>query len=43
LLRADFFRPRIKAKTIRSDFGAALTGALALARSGDADYLPESR
>jgi hypothetical protein len=37
---ADFFRPRIKAKTISSDLGAALTEALALARSGDADYLP---
>jgi hypothetical protein len=39
-LWADFFRPRIKAKTIRSDFDAALTEALALARTGDADYLP---
>ncbi len=39
-LWADFFRPRIKAKTILSDFRAALTQALALAKSGDADYLP---
>jgi hypothetical protein len=39
-LWADFFRPRIKAKTIRSDFQAALTEAVALARTGDADYLP---
>jgi hypothetical protein len=39
-LWADFFRPRIKAKTIASDFGAALTEALALAATGDADYLP---
>ncbi len=39
-LWADFFRPRIKTKTIRSDFGAALTEALALSRTGEADYLP---
>jgi hypothetical protein len=37
---ADFFRPRVKAKTIGSDFEAALTEALELARTGDADYLP---
>ena len=39
-LWADFLRPRIKAKTIRADFQAALTDALVLAKSGDADYLP---
>ena len=39
-LWADFLRPRIKAKAIRADFNAALTEALALARTGDADYLP---
>ena len=37
---ADFFRRRIKAKTIVDDFDAALASALALAKSGDADYLP---
>ncbi len=39
-LWADFFRPRIKAKTIKSDFKSALAEALALAKTGDADYLP---
>ena len=39
-LWADFLRPRIKAKAIRADFEAALTDALVLAKSGDADYLP---
>ncbi len=37
---ADFLRRRIKAKKIASDFDAALTEALALAKSEDADYLP---
>ena len=39
-LWADFFRPRVKAKTIKSDFDAALAEALALAATADADYLP---
>ena len=39
-LWADFLRPRIKAKAIRANFEAALTDALVLAKSGDADYLP---
>ena len=39
-LWADFLRPRIKAKSIRSDFRAALALALALSKTGDADYLP---
>jgi hypothetical protein len=39
-LWADFLRPRIKAKAIRADFKAALEKALALAKSGEADYLP---
>ena len=39
-LWADFLRPRIKAKTIHTDFEAALAEALALAATGDADYLP---
>jgi hypothetical protein len=39
-LWADFLRPRIKVKTIGSDFGAALDEALALAKTGDADFLP---
>ena len=37
---ADFLRERIKAKTMKDDFDAALAVALALARSKDADYLP---
>ena len=39
-LWADFLRPRIKAKAIKADFEAALTKALALAKTGEADYLP---
>jgi hypothetical protein len=39
-LWADFLRPQIKAKAIRSDFHAALANALDLAKTGDADYLP---
>ena len=39
-LWADFFRPRIKAKAIRTDFQAAIGEASRLAKTGDADYLP---
>jgi hypothetical protein len=39
-LWADFLRPRIKPKAIKADFDAALTKALSLAKTGDADYLP---
>jgi hypothetical protein len=39
-LWADFLRPRIKAKGIRADFAAALTQAMTLAKTGEADYLP---
>jgi hypothetical protein len=39
-LWADFLRPRIKPKAIKADFAAALTEALALAKTPDADYLP---
>lgn len=39
-LWADFLRPRIKSKTIRTDFDAALAEASRLAKSPDADYLP---
>ena len=39
-LWADFLRPRIKAKGIRADFAAALTKAMTLAKTGEADYLP---
>ncbi len=39
-LSADFFRPRIKAKTIKANFDAALADAMALAKTADADYLP---
>ena len=39
-LWADFLRPRIKLKAIKADFDAALTKALALAKTADADYLP---
>lgn len=39
-LWADFFRPHIKAKTIKTDFDAAVAEALAMAKTGDADYLP---
>jgi hypothetical protein len=39
-LWADFFRSRIKRKTIESDFGRAMDEALALAKSKKANYLP---
>jgi hypothetical protein len=39
-LWADFLRPRIKAKAIKADFASALTKAMTLAKTGDADYLP---
>jgi hypothetical protein len=39
-LWADFLRPRIKAKTIGTDFDAAMAEALQIAMTGDADYLP---
>ena len=39
-LWADFMRSRIKAKAVRADFKLALAEALALAKTGDADYLP---
>jgi hypothetical protein len=39
-LWADFLRPRIKAKAIKVDFAAALTKALAMAKTPDANYLP---
>jgi hypothetical protein len=39
-LWADFLRSRIKAKTIKSDFDAAMEEALRFARAGEADYLP---
>jgi hypothetical protein len=39
-LWADFLRPRIKSKTIKADFEAALQEAFALSKTGDADYLP---
>jgi hypothetical protein len=37
---ADYLRPRIKPKAIKSDFEEALADAMALAKSVDADYLP---
>jgi hypothetical protein len=37
---ADFLRRRIKRKLVDDDFGAALSKALALARSPKADHLP---
>jgi len=37
---ADFFRSRVKRKTMKDNFGAALAEALAMAQSKDADYLP---
>ena len=37
---ADFFRARIKRKTLREDFEAALAEAYEIAKSKDADYLP---
>jgi hypothetical protein len=39
-LWADFLRPRIKPKAIKADFDAALTKALAMAKTPEADYLP---
>jgi hypothetical protein len=39
-LWADFLRLRIKLKAIKADFNAALTTALALAKTSEADYLP---
>ena len=39
-LWADFLRPRIKAKAIKADFSAAVTTALTLSKTPDADYLP---
>ena len=39
-LWADFFRRRIKPKTIERDFSDALEKALRLAKSQDANYLP---
>jgi hypothetical protein len=37
---ADFFRPRIKHKTLKEDFDAALAEAYVIAQSKDADFLP---
>jgi hypothetical protein len=39
-LWAQFLRSRVKKSVIRDDFGTALTEALELAKSRDADYLP---
>jgi len=39
-LWADFLRRRVKVALVRSDFGAALTRALSLAKHRDARYLP---
>ena len=39
-LWADFFRDRIKRKTIETDFAHAMERALQLAKSTEADYLP---
>jgi hypothetical protein len=39
-LWADFFRPRIKRKTIENDFANAMEKALQLAESEAANYLP---
>jgi hypothetical protein len=39
-LWADFMRPRIKTKAIRTDFKAALKKAMRLAKSKEAQYLP---
>ena len=39
-LWADFFRPRIKLKTIKTDFQAAVDEASRIAKTGEADYLP---
>jgi hypothetical protein len=39
-LWADFFRKRVRRKTIEDDFNAALRKALVLAKGSDAHYLP---
>ena len=39
-LWADFLRPRIKPKAIKADFADALTKALVMAKTPEADYLP---
>jgi hypothetical protein len=39
-LWADFLRRRMKRKSVEADFPAAVTGALRLAKSKDAQYLP---
>jgi hypothetical protein len=39
-LWADFFRDRIKRKTVENDFAHAMEKALQLAKSEDANYLP---
>jgi len=39
-LWADFFRSRVKRKTIESDFANAMEKALQLAKSEEANYLP---
>ena len=39
-LWADFFRRKIKRKTVEADFAAAMERALRLARSEEAEYLP---
>jgi hypothetical protein len=39
-LWADFFRSRIKRKTIETDFAHAMERALQLAKGKEADYLP---
>ena len=39
-LWADFFRARIKRKTIENDFAAAMEKALQLAKDEEANYLP---
>ncbi len=39
-LWADFLRRRMKRKLVEHDFGRAVTKALQLAKSTDADYLP---
>jgi len=39
-LWADFLRRRLKRKLVEKDFGRALTRALKLAKSEEADYLP---
>jgi len=39
-LWADFFRPRLSVKALRSDFDAQISKAVDLARSEDANYLP---